>query len=69
MTSRDDKRFTVARAMAKQDGHDPDQLVVHGPALHILGRPYVFVAQAPYPIWRVYAPLADIAIAELEKLD
>lgn len=61
-----DSVFTVARAMARYHGHDPDQSVVAmEPPVLVLGKS---CAVGPaIPIWHLYAPLAQVAVDEMTK--
>lgn len=67
--TRDDKIFMVARAMARHDGHDPDQSVLRGPLLDVRGLTVLpFGACKTIPLWELYAGLAAAAVDALRCL-
>jgi hypothetical protein len=68
MTSRDNRIFMVARAMAKHDGHDPDQQITVGPARMIRGEPCTFHGGITIPLHELYAGLASVAVDEIAQL-
>lgn len=66
-----DTVFSIARAMARSEGHDPDKSVV--PIGGIYGHPayrvrgYECAYGAALPLWHLYAPLAQVAVDEMTK--
>lgn len=68
MTSDEDLAFMIARAMARFDGHQPDDTVIDGTPLQIMGRPFAYAHTAPRPIYMTYLGHAQVAIAEFRKL-
>jgi hypothetical protein len=65
-----DSVFSIARAMARSEGHDPDMSIVPmggrypGP-YRVRGSECAY--GAALPLWHLYAPLAQVAVDEMTK--
>jgi hypothetical protein len=68
MSKSDDRVFMVARAMARHDGHTPDDTVMDAQPYLIRGRQCSLPGTALIPIWQFYTGLATVAIEKIDAL-